>query len=154
MCSQPLPDAIELGLLETSPIYAGSVVAAHVMGQIMDHCNLVKDSGMRPDCDKTALRRDHRRLDNILLNIFLKLPRHMRFSTAQQGSSVAFFNTCLHSASIYLHLAAIDGSLDEDEIGHRRRCRSSAGEVLLIMRMMTHLDASQVPDKRQFSVSS
>lgn len=144
MYSQSLSDAIEHGLLETAPTSAGSVVAAHMMGQIMDHCNIVKESAMRPDPDRTTLRKDHRRLDKILTDIFLQLPRHLRFSTAQQGSSVAFFNICLHSASIYLHLAALDACLDEDKVGHRRRCRSAAGEVLLIMRMMIHLDASQV----------
>lgn len=154
MQSQSLPDAIEHGLLETSPVYAGSVVAAHVIGQIMDHCNAVKDSTMRPDSDKTALRKDHRSLDKMLMNIFLQLPLHLRFSTAQQGLSVAFFNICLHSASIYLHLAAIDGCLEEDGFDHRRRCQNAAGEVLLIMRMTTHLDPSQVNVIPWFSVPS
>jgi hypothetical protein len=153
MHSQSLLDAIENGLLDTSPNSAGSAVAAHMMGQIMDHCNSVKALGAGSDLDKTVLRKDHRRLDKMLTDMFLTLPCHLRFSTAQQGSGVAFFNICLHSASIYLHLAAIDGNLDEDKVMHQRRCRNGAGEVFLIMRMTIHLDASQVSNPRFTSVS-
>lgn len=144
MYSQSLLDAIEHGLLDTSPNSSGSAVAAHMMGKIMDHCNNLKDFGTGSDRDKTVLRSDHRRLDQMLTNMFLRLPRQLRFSTAQQGSGVAFFNVCLHSAAIYLHLAAIDACLDEDKIIHQRRCWNAAGEVFLIMRMIIHLDTSQV----------
>lgn len=144
MKSHSLLDAIENGLLDTSPNSAGSAVAAHMMGQIMDHCNSLKDFGTDPDLDKTSPKDDHRRLDKILTDMFLRLPRHLRFSTAQQGSGVAFFNVCLHSAAIYLHLAAIDASLDQDKGVHQRRCWNAAGEIFLIMRMVVHLDTSQV----------
>ena len=126
------------------------VVIASIMGQIMAHCTKVRSIGSDAAVAiHQELAQEHTRLDNTITNTFLFLPENLRFSDARKSPLIAFLNTCLHAASICLHLAEIDRLVQHTTGAERaslsqRRCRAAAQEILSVLRLTAHIDPAQV----------
>jgi len=96
--------------------------------------------------------RSHRKIDNILLNMVLHLPSHLRLPAGPSSSNTIFLNMTLQSATICLHQAAIAKA---EKVGQgfgyetmvvesRARCAAAAHEIANIMKRIAHFDLSTV----------
>ncbi|KAF4549547.1 Fungal specific transcription factor domain-containing protein 68 [Elsinoe fawcettii] len=87
----------------------------------------------------------HRSLDNLLLNIALTLPDHLRLPSGINDQNTIFLNLCIHTSVICLHQAAIfkadanklPGTIASES---KIRCITAAAEIASIMRMISHMD--------------
>lgn len=91
----------------------------------------------------------HRVLDNLLLNIALTLPDHLRLPSGINDQNTIFLNLCIHTSVICLHQAAIfkaDANKLPSTIASESkiRCITAAAEIASIMRMISHMDLTNV----------
>ena len=98
--------------------------------------------------------RRHRGLDNILLNISLGLPDHLRLPLGSYDPKIVFLNMCIHTSTICLHQAAIfkaDSNRMSANVAaeSKVRCITAAAETASIMRMISHQDLSGVRQLQQ-----
>jgi len=135
------------GATKISP-FGGVVVMAVLFGRNLTHLHRPG-----PDDDDTNLNGDfwrrHRNMDNILLNIVLSLPDHLRLPGGIDVPNVIFTNMAIHTSTICLHQAAIfkadsvrlpSNTSAESKI----RCITAASEIASIMRMISHRDVTLV----------
>lgn len=91
----------------------------------------------------------HRQMDNILLNISLNLPGHLKLPAGLNNPNIVFTNMNIHTSTICLHQAAIYKA-DKNRLSasvsreSKMRCINSANEIANIMRMVSHLDLCAV----------
>ncbi|KAG8626088.1 hypothetical protein KVT40_006489 [Elsinoe batatas] len=123
---------------------AGVMVMACLFGR-----NLVHLHRGTPDDNERNLNGKfwtrHRALDNLLLNIALTLPDHLRLPSGINDQNTIFLNLCIHTSVICLHQAAIfkadanklPGTIASES---KIRCITAAAEIASIMRMISHLD--------------
>lgn len=109
----------------------------------------------RPDADDRdhdlngAFWKRHRSLDNILLNVSLSLPGHLRLPAGVDDANIVFTNMNIHTSTICLHQAAVFKA-DKNRLPasvaleSKSRCISAATEIASIMRMVSHKDLSTV----------
>jgi hypothetical protein len=88
-------------------------------------------------------------MDNVLSNTFMFLPDHLRLPQNIRDMNVVFLHMNIHAASICLHQGAIltakKHNIDTNFIQQsRNRNLMSAEEITNIMRLISHLDASEV----------
>ncbi|GAM88475.1 hypothetical protein ANO11243_065080 [Dothideomycetidae sp. 11243] len=91
----------------------------------------------------------HRSLDNTLLNIALSLPDHLRMPAGINDQNTIFTNLCIHTSTICLHQAAIFKADANRLPAHvaaesKIRCITAAAEIASVMRMISHMDLSNV----------
>jgi hypothetical protein len=88
-------------------------------------------------------------MDNVLSNTFMFLPDHLRLPQNIRDMNVVFLHMNIHAACICLHQAAIltakKHNIDTNFIQQsRNRNLMSAEEITNIMRLISHLDSSEV----------
>jgi hypothetical protein len=91
----------------------------------------------------------HRSHDNILLHIALSLPDHLRLPTGMEDVNVIFANMSIHTSTICLHQAAIfkaekNKMPNQIIIESKRRCLVAANQISSIMKMISHMDLTNV----------
>ncbi|KAL2070962.1 hypothetical protein VTL71DRAFT_13988 [Oculimacula yallundae] len=138
--------------------FAGVVVVSSLIGRIFEHLSRPAPPS-NPNADPTtSFWRSHREIENILLNMVLHLPAHLRLPAGSSNSNTIFLNMTLQSATICLHQAAIakaekldsDGRRDVGEGGEyeslvresKSRCVAAAHEIASIMKRVAHFDLS------------
>ena len=128
--------------------FASIVLMACLFGRNLIHLH-------RPDADDRdhdlngEFWRRHRNMDNILLNISLSMPPHLKLPNGLSNPNIVFTNMNIHTSAICLHQAAIykaskkqlPASINSES---KMRCLSAANEITAIMRMVSHLDLSIV----------
>jgi len=88
-------------------------------------------------------------MDNVLSNTFMFLPDHLRLPGNVRDMNVVFLHMNIHAASICLHRAAIlmakKHNIDPNFIEQsRNRNMMAAEEITNIMRLISHMDTSNV----------
>ncbi|KAL2259600.1 hypothetical protein VTK26DRAFT_6660 [Humicola hyalothermophila] len=125
----------------------GSVILmACLFGRNLVHLHRPDDDDRDHDLNGEFWKR-HRHLDNLLLNISLCLPPHLKLPAGLGTPNVVFTNMCIHTATICLHQAAtfkadknrLPASVSSES---KVRCITSANEIASIMKMISHLDLS------------
>lgn len=95
-------------------------------------------------------------MENILLNLSLSLPNHLRLPENLDDPGVVFANMCIHTSTICLHQAAIlkaEKHKMPNQIAaeSKRRCLVAADQITNIMKMISHFDLTGVsPSDKTF----
>ncbi|RYP64284.1 hypothetical protein DL771_008843 [Monosporascus sp. 5C6A] len=109
----------------------------------------------RPDADDRdhdlngEFWKRHRSMDNILLNISLCLPSHLKLPAGLSNPNIVYANMNIHTSTICLHQAAIFKA-DKNRLPSsvsaesKVRCITAANEIASIMRMVSHMDLSSM----------
>lgn len=128
--------------------FAGVAIIASLTGRNLQH--LQRPSPSNDDHDLNGeFWKQHRHMDNILLNTSLCLPSHLRLPAGLPNPNKIFLNMSLQSGTISLHQAAIFKAetlkLPASIITESRmRCLAAATEICSIMKMVAHMDLSMV----------
>jgi hypothetical protein len=135
------------GIQSLSPL-AGVVMMACLFGRNLLHLHRPDPQDKDHDLNGEFWKR-HRALDNILLNISLSLPSHLRLPTGIGDPNTIFCNMSLHTSTICLHQAAIfkaEKYQIQSQIAaeSKRRCIIAADQIASIMKMVSHTDLSLV----------
>ena len=128
--------------------YAAVILMACLFGRNLIHLH-------RPDPDEKdddlngAFWKRHRGLDNILLNLVMSLPTHLKLPAGMRDPNIIFMNMNIHTSTICLHQAAIfkadnNGLPSTVSAESKVRCVTAAAEIASIMRIIGHLDLSMV----------
>lgn len=139
------------GTSTLSPL--GSVVLlAALFGRNLTHLHRPDPQDNDYDLNGEFWKR-HRSYDNILLNIALQLPNHLRLPTGIGDPNVIFSNMCIHTSTICLHQAAIfkaeKNKMPEQMITEsKRRCIVAADQISSMMKLISHMDLTVVSIKR------
>jgi hypothetical protein len=88
-------------------------------------------------------------MDNVLSNTFFFLPDHLRLPWGARDLRTVFLHMNLHTAAICLHQTAIvtaeRNHLDPAFINqYKVRCFISAEEIVNIMKLVSHVEPSNV----------
>lgn len=152
----PLKEAMTAdGAAMLSP-FGGVCLMASLFGRNLIHLH-------RPDVDERdddlngEFWRRHRNMDSILLNIQMSLPSHFRLPAGVDNANVVFTNMSIHTSTICLHQAAIfkaekNRMLQSVSAESKIRCITAAAQIASIMRMVCHLDLSEVSDNTSVHV--
>lgn len=131
--------------------FAGVIVVCSLIGRIFEHLSRPNPSDIDSD-PNSEFWRTHRKIENILLNMVLHLPSHLRLPAGSSNPGTVFLNMTLQSATICLHQAAIAkaekvgaGSGYESVVEESTaRCAAAAHEIASIMKRIAHFDLSTV----------
>ena len=121
--------------------FGGVVVMACLFGRNLNHLHRQHPDSDDDSASNNSFWRRHRTLDNILLNVSIGLPDHLRVPNALDDPNVVFVNMCIHTATICLHQAAIFKA-DREKLPSnisaesKVRCITAAGEIASIMRII------------------
>lgn len=126
--------------------FAAKVVMASLKGRIQTHLNRPPSSS-DPKEASAAFWKSHREIDNILLNMAMHLPPHLRIPAGSSNPNIIHMNQGLHSCVIIIHQAAIARARDlpdseEVKVDSWGRCLAAAKEISSIMKRVAHLDLS------------
>ncbi|KAH7354648.1 fungal-specific transcription factor domain-containing protein [Rhexocercosporidium sp. MPI-PUGE-AT-0058] len=144
-----LQDAMQPLQATSLSSFAGVVVVCSLIGRIFEH--LSRPNPLDLDSDPNSdFWRSHRKIENVLLNMVLHLPAHLRLPTGASTSNTIFLNMTLQSATICLHQAAIAkaekvpaGCGYESVVEESKtRCAAAAHEIASIMKRIAHFDLS------------
>lgn len=129
--------------------YAGVVVSATLFGHNFNHIHRKGPNEHPEDLLHGEFWKRHRRMDNTLSSTLMFLPRSLRLPDGLRDLNVVFLNMNLHTSTICLHQAALMTAekhmLDPNFIRQSQsRCTMAAEEITNIMRLVSHLDASEV----------
>jgi hypothetical protein len=136
------------GAAKVSP-YGGVVLSAALFGHNFDHLHRTGPNERPDDLANGEFWKRHRKMDNVLSNTFMFLPDHLRLPNALRDMNVVFLHMNVHASAICLHQAAIltleRHHLDPAVIRQSRaRSLMAAEEIVTIMRLVSHIDASNV----------
>ncbi|SMR42436.1 unnamed protein product [Zymoseptoria tritici ST99CH_1E4] len=126
--------------------FGGVVLMACLFGRNITHLHRPGPDDRADDLEGEFWKR-HRDLENIILNISLALPEHLRLPQGLNNANTVFLNMNLHTSTICLHQAAIFKA-DKNRMSARVsaeskvRCITAAAETASIMRQICHLDLS------------
>lgn len=142
------------GMSDLSPL-GGVVLLAALFGRNLSHLHRPEAQDNENDLNGEFWKR-HRSYDNILLNIALQLPNHLRLPGGMHDPNVIYTNMCIHTSTICLHQAAIFKAerhkMPAQMITEsKRRCIVAADQVSNIMKLISHTDLTIVSlevDKR------
>jgi len=135
------------GATNLSP-FAGVCLMACLFGRNLTHMHRPDPNDRDDDLNGEFWKRQ-RQLDNILLNISLSLPSHLRLPAGVGNANIVFLNMNIHTSTICLHQAAIFKA-DKNQLPSsiasesKTRCILAAAEIAGIMRMVSHLDLATV----------
>ncbi len=132
--------------------FAGVVLSAALFGRNYQHLHK-KGPNERPEDLNADFWKRHRHMDNVLSNTFMFLPDHLRLPANIRDMNVVFLHMNIHSSIICLHQAAIlqakKYNIDPNFIQQsRNRNLMAAEEITNIMRLISHMDASNVSGRR------
>jgi hypothetical protein len=101
------------------------------------------------DLSRGEFWKRHRKMDNVLSNVFMFLPDRLKLPQGIRDMSVVFLNMNIHTSVICLHQAAILAAqrhnLDPNFIKQcHERSIMAAEEITNIMRLVTHLNPDDV----------
>lgn len=135
------------GIQSLSPL-AGVVMMACLFGRNLMHLHRPDPQDKEHDLNGEFWKR-HRAYDNILLNISLSLPSHLRLPNGIGDPNTVFCNMSIHTSTICLHQAAIfkaEKNRIQNQIAaeSKRRCIIAADQIASIMKMVSHTDLSVV----------
>lgn len=135
------------GAATLSP-FAGVVLMSCLFGRNLTHLHRPDKNDNDHDLNGEFWKR-HRALDNILLNISLSLPSHLRLPDGISNPNIIMLNMNIHTSTICLHQAAIfkaDKNRMPQQINaeSKRRCIIAADQITSIMKMICHLDLAEV----------
>ena len=121
---------------------------ASLTGRIFEHLHrpIPEDNDSDPNGE---FWKTHRKIDNILLNMSLYLPAHLRLPAGSSNSNTIFLNMTLQAAIICLHQAAIfkgERLPNSNEVvsESKARCLAAATETASVMKRIAHADLSTV----------
>jgi hypothetical protein len=128
--------------------FGAVVLMACLFGRNLVHLHRPDEDDRDNDLNGEFWKR-HRMMDNILLNTSLSLPAHLKLPNGLSNPNVIFVNMNIHTSAICLHQAAIykadknrlPASVSKES---KLRCINAANEIANIMRMICHLDLSNV----------
>ncbi|MCJ1418011.1 hypothetical protein MMC32_004356 [Xylographa parallela] len=132
------------GASSLSP-YAAVVVLATLFGRNLTHLHRPEANDGPEDPANGEFWKRHRAMDNILTNIAMFLPEHLRLPEGVRDANIVFVNLNLHTSTICLHQAAILKA-ERYQLGIEMvkqstdRCFLAASEIISIMRLITHID--------------
>ena len=146
-----LTDAMTADGASSLSSFAGVILMACIFGRTLTHLHRADDNDHPEDLNRGEFWRRHRHMDKILLNTSMFLPEHLRVPAGVKDANVVFLNMNLHTAKICLHQAAISKAEKHDLgaalIRHSsEQCVSAADETISIMRMISHIDLTNVSD--------
>jgi len=129
--------------------YGGVVLSAALLGHNFYHLHRTGPNECQDDLANGEYWKRHRKMDNVLSNTFMFLPDHLRLPAGLRDMNVVFLHMSVHASAICLHQAAIltleRHQLDPGAIRQSRaRSLMAAGEIVTIMRLASHIDASNV----------
>ncbi|RFU34969.1 hypothetical protein B7463_g1366, partial [Scytalidium lignicola] len=130
--------------------YAGVILSACLFGHNFLHLQRTGPDEHPEDLVRGEFWKRHRRMDNVLSNTFMFIPEHLRLPQGIRDMNVVFLNMNIHTSTICLHQAAVlaaqKHNLDSKFI---RQCQErnlmAAEEITNIMRLVTHLNAVEMP---------
>ncbi|TVY37892.1 Citrinin biosynthesis transcriptional activator [Lachnellula occidentalis] len=134
------------GASHISP-FGGVVLAAALYGHNYHHLHWSGPNENPEDISNGEFWKRHRKMDNILSNVFMFLPDHLRLPYGLSNMNTVFVHMNIHASSICLHSAAVL-TAEKHKIGptiirqSRARSLMAAEEISNIMRLVTHVDAS------------
>lgn len=128
--------------------FTGAILICTLFGRNLIHLHRPDDDDNDGDLNGKFWQR-HRGIDDILLNVSMSMPDHLRVPQGLPDPNVIFLNMCIHTSAICLHQAAIfkaekrhlpNSVLMESKL----RCMAAATEITSIMRSVSHYDQSSV----------
>ena len=136
------------GASHVSP-FGGVVLAAALYGHNYYHLHRKGPDENPEDISNGEFWKRHRKMDNVLSNVFMFLPDHLRLPFGLSDMNTVFLHMNIHASSICLHNAAVftaERHKTGSTIIRQSRTRSlmAADEISNIMRLVTHVDASKV----------
>lgn len=146
--SQSLNDSMSPSGASKLSAFAGVVLMACLFGRNLTHLHRPDDDDRDNDLNGEFWKR-HRNMDNILLNTSLSLPFHLRLPHGMASPNIVFANMNIHTSTICLHQAAIFKA-DKHRLPatvsaeSKIRAVTAAREIARIMRMISHMDLSNV----------
>jgi hypothetical protein len=157
MVSPSLEQAFSMAASNHVSAISAVIMIACLLGRNLTHLHRPEPNDNEEDLNGAFWQR-HRQLENILSNIALALPDHLRIPAGLPDPNVIFMNMLLHTSVICLHQAAIfkadRNRLEQSIINESRsRCIAGAAEITRIMKMMSHIDLSTVSEEILISIS-
>jgi len=157
-------EAFELGVAEQTPSLAealtpegastisplgGVILSATLYGHNFEHLHRTGPNENPGDPANGEFWKRHRKMDNVLSNTFMFLPDHLRLPAGLRNMNIVFLHMNIHASSICLHQAAIVTANKHNVAGNiirqsEARCLMAAEEITNIMRLICHVDASQM----------
>lgn len=132
--------------------FGGIVLSACLFGHNFEHLHQTGADERPEDLAEGEYWKRHRKMDNVLASTFMFLPDHLRLPGGIRDMNVVFLHMNVHASSICLHQAAVvtaeKHNLSQSVIAQSRsRSLMAAEEISNIMRLISHLDSSNVSDR-------
>ncbi|MCJ1248379.1 hypothetical protein MMC30_005596 [Trapelia coarctata] len=132
------------GAASLSP-YAAVAVLATLFGRTLTHLHRPDPNDRPEDPNHGEFWKRHHAMDNILNNIAMYLPDHLRLRAGVRDPNIIFVNLNIHTSAICLHQAAILKA-EKYQLGMKvmkestDRCFLAAGEIVGIVKTTSHMD--------------
>jgi len=136
------------GAASLSP-YAAVAVLASLFGRNLTHLHRPDPNDHPEDPNLGEFWKRHHAMDNILKNIAMFLPDHLRLRAGVRDPNIIFVNLNIHTSTICLHQAAILKA-EKYQLGMKimkestDQCFLAAGEIIGIVKVTSHLDIGNV----------
>ncbi|KAL1634689.1 hypothetical protein SLS56_002091 [Neofusicoccum ribis] len=143
-----LEQALQPGGASKLTPFGGVCVMAAMFGRNLLHLHRPTNDEREEDLNGEFWER-HRRLDNLLLSMALSLPEDMRLPRGINQPNTVFMNMKIHTSIICLHQAAIFKA-DKNRMSayisqeSKIRCITAATEIAGIMRLIAHIDTTNM----------
>lgn len=129
--------------------FGGVILAAALHGQNYRHLHQTDPNENPGDIPNGEFWKRHRKMDNVLSNIFMFLPDHLRLPYGLRDMNIVFTHMNIHASSICLHKFAImtaERHQIDSNIVRQSRARSlmAAEEIVNLMRLVAHVDPSKI----------
>jgi hypothetical protein len=144
-----LKDALTPTGVSKISLFGGCILSACLFGHNFAHIHQSGPEDHPEDFANGEFWRRHRTMDNVLSNTFLFLPDNLRLPGGVRDMRTVFLHLNLHTAAICLHQTAIvtaeRNNLDPNFIKNvRSRSYVAAEEIVNIVKLVSHVDASKV----------
>jgi hypothetical protein len=146
-----LSSAVNLENISLLSPTGATVLVAFLAGRILNHLKQ-RTSVEKRHNDQNAFWDTHQRLDNMLLDVSLNLPDHLRLPLGMDNPNVVFVNMNLQALTICLHQTAVLKANTNENLRTRfgnesaSRCIAAAVAITSFMRMVAHTDLAAVND--------
>ena len=129
--------------------FGGVVLSACLFGHNFQHLHKTGEDERPGDLSNGEFWKRHRQMDNVLSNTFMFLPDKLRLPGGLRDMNVVFLHMNIHASTICLHQAAVltaeKNNISKNFIRQSRaRSLMAAEEITNIMKLVSHLDASNV----------
>lgn len=136
------------GASKISP-FGGVILSACLFGHNFQHLHKSGPDERPDDLANGEFWKRHRKMDNVFSSTFMFLPDHLRLPAGLRDMNVVFLHMNIHASTICLHQAAVL-TAEKNNISvsfirqSRTRSLMAAEEIANTMRLVSHLDASNV----------